>query len=366
MTALHAIYGPNPQSLTMSPGFTDHGTIDATGEKIAWCGRFWHPDGPGTYEITRIHFRWGSVITKAGGSALTLSLQDVDLTAGAPLRPDGTPDQTVAIANGSIGTAGTWFRSGALSANRSLNYGDLVSAVLEFDGAGRLGSDLIRTGGPTATMHQNAVDIYTGSWNTGTFVQPNVAFECSDGTFGCLNISMSHFICSAMTLNQFNSGSTPDERALALIPPVTMTIDAISGFFSNGTGTADFDVVIYQGTTAIHTQSIDGNAIAQNDSRLHTIPLSSEVTLTAATQYYIALKPTTTNNCRWYYATIYNGEMMRLHGYPATTGEATRTNAGSWSAADTTLLPLVCLHICDVAGSGGGVRMVNVRGGADQ
>lgn len=358
MSAINAIFGPNPQSLTMSPGFSNHGTIDATGEKIAWCGRFWHPDGPGTYEITRIHFRWGSVITKAGGSALTLSLQDVDLANGAPIRPDGTPDETVAITNGSIGTAGTWFRSGALSANRSIAYGELLSAVLEFDGAGRLGSDLIRTGGPTATMQQNAVSAYDGSWSASNFVQPNVAFECDDGTFGCFNIGMSHFIASAQTLNQYNSGSTPDERALALIPAVTMTIDAISGLLSNSAGTADFDIVIYQGTTAIHTQSIDGNALAQNDSRIHTIPLSSEVTLTAGTQYYIALKPTTANYVTWYYATIYNGEMMRLHGYPATTGEATRTDAGSWSAIDTTKLPLVCLHVCDVAAGGSTVIVI--------
>ena len=359
MTAIRAIYGSNPQSLTMSPSFTDHGTIDATGEKIAWCGRFWHPDGPGTYEITRIHFRWGSVITKAGGSALTLSLQNVSLIAGAPIQPDGTPAQTVAIANGSIGTAGTWFRSAALSANRSLAYGDLVSAVLEFDGAGRLGSDVIRTGGPTATMNQNAAVAFVASWAATNLVQPNVAFECSDGSFGCFQSAASHFLCSALTTVNFSSSSTPDERALALIPTVTMTIDAISALCTtNSSSTADFDIVIYDGTTAVHTQSIDANALAQTDNRVFTIPLSSAVTLTQGTQYYIALKPTTVNAARIIYAVVYNGEMMRTHGWPATTGEATRTDGGSWSAVDTTRLPLLCLHVSDIDGGGGSTLIV--------
>jgi hypothetical protein len=359
MTAIHAIYGSNPQSLTMSPGFSDHGTIDATGEKIAWCGRFWHPDGPGSYSIRRIHFRWGSVITKAGGSGLTLSLQGVDLTAGAPLRPDGTPDQSVAIANAAIGTAATWFRSGTLDSDRTISYGDLLAAVLEFDGSGRLGSDVIRTGGPTGTMNQNAVVVFTAAWVATNLIQPNVVFECDDGSFGCFQSSASQFLCSALTAVNFGSSASPDERALAFIPPLTMTIDAISALFTtNALSTADFDVVIYDGTTAIHTQSVDANTLAQTDNRVFTIPLSSAVTLTQGTQYYLALKPTTTNAARIVYAVIYNGEMMRAHGWPATTGEATRTDAGSWSAADTTRLPLVCLHVSDIDSGGGSTLIV--------
>jgi hypothetical protein len=133
-----------------------------------------------------------------------------------------------------------------------------------------------------------------------------------------------------------------------------MTINAISALFTtNASSTADFDVVIYDGTTAVHTQSIDANALAVNDNRVFTIPLSSAVTLTQGTQYYIALKPTTTNAARIIYAVVYNGEMMRAMGWPATTGESTRTDAGAWSSPDTTRLPLICLHVSDVAGSSG-------------
>ncbi len=217
---------------------------------------------------------------------------------------------------------------------------------------------MIRTGGPTGTMNQNAAVVFTATWAATNLIQPNVVFECSDGSMGCFQSSASQYLCNAFTLVQYNSGSTPDERALALIPPATITIDAISGFFSNAAGTADFDIVIYDGTTAIHTQSIDGNTLAQADSRIISVPLSVEVTLTAGTQYYIALKPTTANNVRWNYATVYDGEMMRAHGWPATTGEATRTDGGSWSAVDTTRLPLVCLHVSDIDSGGGSTLIV--------
>jgi hypothetical protein len=229
---------------------------------------------------------------------------------------------------------------------------------LEFDAGGRLGSDLVRTSGILAASgNGSAVVAFAAAWG-GSGIQPNVLFECTDGTFGSFNTAGSGYIGSALNFPLYSNASTPDERALAIIPPVTMTINAISGMISNTAGTGDFEIVIYQGTTVVHTQIVDGHTLAISDNRVGTFTLSSNVTLTEGLQYYIALRPTTSTNVRWYSLTVYNGQSMRNMGYPATTGEATRTDGGTWSAIDTTRLPLVCLHICDVAAGGSTVIVI--------
>jgi len=135
--------------MSIAPSMVNAATIDATGEKLAWCGGFVHQDRAAK-DITRVGFFFGSSLIKAGGSSLTVSLQDVSATA-APLQPDETQDQTVAIANGDAGFASsTWYRTGALSANRTVSHGEQLAVVLEFDGGGRLGglgADAGRAGG---------------------------------------------------------------------------------------------------------------------------------------------------------------------------------------------------------------------------
>jgi len=117
--------------------------IDATGEMAAFCGRVWFSARSGTKNLSRVGFRFGAV-TKSGGSGLTVSLQDVTLSAGPPMQPDGTQDQTVAIANGNASFASnTWIRTGTFSASRTVTYGDLLAVNVEYDGGGRTNPDSV-------------------------------------------------------------------------------------------------------------------------------------------------------------------------------------------------------------------------------
>ena len=356
MVAVNMTLGPELYTLSMSPKFSTAATMDATGEKGAWNGRFIHPDGYGTYIIQRVHFRWGSPITSAGGSAMTLSLQDVSLVSGTPIQPDGTPDHTVAIPNGDLGPANTWYRTGLLSSDRTVGYGELLSAVIEFDGAGCLGTDLVRTSTVSLASTSNSSSVIQdigGGWQvTKGANSPTVLFECSDGSFGYLSGTTSQLVCSAFTATNFNSASTPDEMALAFKPDYTMTIGSLNCVFTPS-ASATCDLVIYDGTTAVHTQTINPSTQLINDNKLGTYTLSAPVVLTAGTQYYISLKPTSTpNTSRFYSATVYDGQAMRVAGWPATTGQATRVDGGAWSSIDTTILPLISLQVIDVATAG--------------
>src|SRR5688572_15951850 len=71
-------------------------TIDATGEKTSYAGKVFYPDrSSATKAITKVGFRFAAV-TKAGGSALTVSLQNVTGVTGAgtggPMVGDETQD----------------------------------------------------------------------------------------------------------------------------------------------------------------------------------------------------------------------------------------------------------------------------------
>lgn len=183
-----------PHYLNIPPVFLNSTAIATSTDKHAVCGRVWTPTR-GSKNISRVGFRFGSAITKAGGSGLTLSLQDVSLIAGVPMQPDEVQDQTVAIANGDATfAANTWHRSGALSATRTVSPDDLLAVVVEYDGGGRLGADSVTfscldnlAASPGANFGQFTDGVKTtGTWQTPTRSQPIVALEFDDGTFGGL------------------------------------------------------------------------------------------------------------------------------------------------------------------------------------
>lgn len=325
---------------TASPGFTSTLLIDATGEKIAFCGRVWWPNRQATRNIRRVGFLFGTIV-KAGGSALTISLQDVNLAAGPPIQPDGTQDQTVAITNADAAFAtDTWYRSGVLSVDRSVAFGELLSVVLEYDGAGRLGVDSVILKGLTADVaghhHQASSVLFTTGWTVVT-VTPNIILEFDDGTFGTLSGS---FPCSALGTIAYNSGSTPDENCLEGSFPFPCKVDgALIPFLPGAGGAAAADIVAYDGTTAITngTVSIDPQAVeATNTQRQLDVTFGAELTFAANTIYRLAVKPTTVNNVTVYFFDVADANHLTCHDGGIAFVLNSRTDAGAWGTATAT------------------------------
>jgi hypothetical protein len=350
------IWIPQWRQFSFPATLANVGTIDATGEKCAFVGRVWFKERTGTKAIRKVGFRFGTV-TKAGGSGLTVSLQDIDLTAGAPMQPDGTQDQTVAIANGNAAFASnTWITTGNLSADRTVTYGDLIAVVIEFDGSGRQGADAVNITGIGAsaaanTMHQGISIAYTASWAAVSTV-PNVILEFSDGTFGTLD---GGFPCSASNTHTFNSSSTPDEYALAFSLPFPCKVDglrAAANFAGN-----DATITLYEGTTVKQSVAIDGNAIyTAAGPRMLQVPIP-ETTLAANTTYYVAVKADTTSNISLYSTDVDNANHFTTVEGGTPLNYVTRTDAGAWDAATTTRRLLAGVRISsldDGTGSGGG------------
>ena len=358
---------PNKPHISRSPTFSSS-AIDLTGEKVAWVGRVFNKDRA-TKSIRKVHFLFGTV-TKAGGSAMTVSLQDVSLSAGPPYRPDEVQDQTVAIANADAGfVSNVWYSTGNLSADRSVAHGELLSVVLEYDGSGRLGADVVNVQNlndpDSLEFGTSGVVLKTGgTWGLVT-VTPNILLEFSDGTFGTLDYA---FPCSAVSnLSYKQDTGTADEYANELVYPFQCKTD---GCWFNGFGsatTADYDVVLYDGTTAMTggTVTCDAHASRSNAGTGWTfIPWSQEILLVANTTYRLAFKPTqTAANITIQYFDVAAANHLQAHDLGPSCALTSRLDLGSWAAPTTTRRLFAGLSISAVDDGAGGAAAPPVPSG---
>lgn len=366
------LWSQNIQGFKLGPPEFNAAVIDATGEKVAWIGRVRRPDGAGG-DIRRVQFMFGTVV-KAGGSALTLSLQNVSASTGSPGRPDETQDQTVAIANADASFASdTWYRSGTLSADRTVAASELIAVVLEYDGSGRLSSDSVtvnnfNSGYATIPMLQAFVAHKTGgSWGSLPInCVPNLLLEFSDGVIGTLDGS---FPAKATGATTYTASDNPDEYALQFTPSVPCTIDG--AFIEMGAGNSDlFDVILYQGTTALQTISYDADTLSYESTSFFRglyVPIPP-TDLTASTTYYLALKAGSAGVALSYFD-VNDNTHLAAHGLGATAYLNTRNNGGAWGGGTNTRRPWIALRFSkfDSGGvSGGGGPPANLLGGIFQ
>jgi hypothetical protein len=341
------------QFLLTAQAFSTTAVIDATGEKVAFCGRVFFQGRSGTKDIERVGFRFGAV-TKSGGSGLTVSLQNVSAAAGQPMQPDETQDQTVAIANADASfVANTWIRTGTLSANRTVALGELVAVVIEYDGSGRLSSDTVAIAGlvtqSSGPAHGASTSLKAGTWGVQSIL-PNVILEFSDGSFGTLQ---GGFPCSAVGSQAYNSGTAiSDEYALEMTFPGPVGIDGAS---------SDAEMILYDGTTPLATIAMDGMHTPATSARVATGQTDAVVELQASTTYRLALKPTSANNVTLWYFDVAVAGHLQAHVGGVDWCLTTRVDSGAWAAATTTRRPFLWPNVCaidDGAGAGGGGPLI--------
>lgn len=322
----------NPPQQGAAPSFATNLVIDATGEKISFGGSLWIPDGQAK-SITRVGFRWGAV-TKAGGSALTLSLQDLNTSGGFPTEPDESQDQTVAVANADAGfVSNTWYRSGALDSSRSVSPGDMFALVVEFDGAGRLGADSVVVSSWTAVASSPGpgISLKTGGTWAAIGNMQNLVFEFTDGTFGCF---FGHnLVGETFTAATFNSGSgTTDERAMEFEVPFPMKVCGAWASVAAAGATSDFEIILYQGTTALQTIVVNADYLVSTAQRPVRLMFPSETTLVPGVTYYLAIRPTTANNITTVSYTVNDAaHISQLWPFGSNVRFNGRLNQGAWN-----------------------------------
>lgn len=333
-------------------------TIDATGEEACFIGRAQFQERTGTKDIERVGFRFGTIV-KAGGSVLVASLQDWS-AATAPLQPDGTPDQTVTIPNDGSMVAG-WYRTAALSANRTVAFGDPLSVVLGFDGAGRLGADSfqISTIDQSSTILQSGCTLKTGGAYAAQSMIANLVLEFSDGTFGTLDSALPF---SSTTFSQaFNSGSSPDEYAQLFQFPFPVTVEGAWALIGLAGNSSDYECVIYSGTSALQTVTVDATQVMSTAGRLAYVTFPVPQVFAANAPFRISIKPTTANNVTVYYRDMASASHRRAWGGGADFAASTRVDAGAWSDVTTRQMMIGCrISAGEVGGSSGGGPLVGI------
>lgn len=326
--------------------------LDHSAEKYAFCGPVWFAARSGSKSITKVGFRFGPIV-KAGGSGLTVSLQDVSTSPGGfgLLQPDETQDQTVAIANGDAGFASNvWYQTGALSATRSVAFGEMVAVVIEFDGGGRLGADTVQVTGLVSLTQQTPNYSAFGRKDSvngwlGAQALPNVILEFSDGTFGTIQGA---FVFSAIGALNYGSGSTPDEYALEFTFPSAVAVDAGGCIQTNPTALENDSapsLVLYDGTDAIRTARIPCWGISGAGSAGFGFydhgTFASYVELASGTTYRLSLKPSVANQLSLRYFDVAAAGHLQAHVGGEAWALTSRTDGGAWAAPTTTRRPFL-------------------------
>ena len=347
-----------PPSDYAGNAFMNSGLLDATGKKIAWIGTVSWADKTVTSRAIRNVTILPGALTTAGGSGLTLSLQDVDTVNGPVCRPDGTQDQTVSFLASAM-TASTPYTTANLSADRTVSLGALIAVVLEFDGGGRLGADLVNMLYPTVHRYERGMVLFNGT--TWSSLGPNTCvFTFADGAVGILEPGQPHSN-NTVQIN-YNSGTATDEHALRFTPAYNCSIYALWASVAPSAGTADFDLVLYQGTTPLVTASVDGNTVRSTNPVLVELPIAV-TSLTAGTTYYVSAKPTTTTNIGLRIMDVASSAIRACLPEAAACGYSSRVDGGAWTNNDLRY-PLIGVRLSTIdTGSGGGLKAPILGGG---
>jgi len=329
--------------------------LDATGEKAAFVGRVFFPERTGTKSIRRVHLHFGAM-TRIAGSGLELSLQGLNAVAN-PGVPDGVKGQTVAIPMTSI-AQNLWFRSEPLNADRVVTYNQSLAVVVEYDAAGRLGSDSIVINNLTGSSHPSLDSyplLYTASWVVQAQVM-NMMLEFSDGTYGTLGGSVPWISFANYSYHGNTVGA--DEYALRFTVPCGCTVDALIVAVRALSLNADFEVILYDGTTPLATAPVDVSSLSGLVQNFLVLAVP-EVRLYTGKTYYLSVRPVTVNSVVVYSADVYDAAVWKMLPGDDTCTFATRVDSGAWSAPTTTRRLQAAVRISGVE-VGGAQQMASV------
>jgi hypothetical protein len=302
---------PHP-NLSLSSVYLPSGgtaaTLNTLNYRCAFVGKVFLPGRTGTKTISsaggKIYFQPGTTTFADAGTTIRVGIQDLDDTAGPPATPDGTFDVYDDLVGGTDTITSATNKTVTMSSGtKDLTHGQKIAVV--FDMTAKAGSDSVIIQGATTIAAAGifpGVSSYNASaWSAGSLV-PNVVLEFDDGTFGTIDGSFV-FTNSNGSAVAFNSGSNPSERGNIFQVPFDCKIDGYWFAANLANSSAAFQVLLYSdptGTPAVVTDSTitfdpnNARAASVNGVFIETLP--TEITLTAATDYAVLIKPTSANN----------------------------------------------------------------------
>lgn len=311
------------------------------------------------HDLQTVHFR-GQTGTLTG--TLTVSARDPSLSAGPPARDDGTADQSGTLTN----PAATTNHSVTFGANRTLAHGAEFTLRFQITAftSGSFNLGCIPTQSSSGYQHRPAFTHHDGG-APGTYTPQGaivcITLEASDGTFGIFVGSLPRI--SALNAHAFNSGSGADELAIEFTVGAPRSVGELGFIIATAAG-ADFDLVLYDGTTALVTRSFDQNTMQASAEGRDCAAIFADQDLVTGHTYRAAVKPTTAFN-----VTVYSIDVTAAGHLAALMGTlkyTDRVDGNAWAAATATrgLLGWIGFTAEDDGTGGGSSGSSHLVGGA--
>jgi hypothetical protein len=154
-----------------------------------------------------------------------------------------------------------------------------------------------------------------------------------------------------------------DEWASKITVPYTCRVSGIWANIGTAAG-ADFEAILYNGTTALATRAVDGDQPASTSVAYRLFEFASPQTLAAGTTVRAAIRPTTTANVTFRRYGLQAAGAERGFGWPSGTCESYRVDQGAWTDVTTNIqsIGLAIDQFDDGTGGGGGMVPMVGRG----
>lgn len=374
----HGLWWPWGQPPGFFPGSPT--TLDATGEYVAYVG---YINIAGQATSKTLDTTGSSSITFAmenapvfdnASSVFTVGFQGVDNTTGFPVRPDGTWTArsvvtTAANTTPTMTTSADYHVAIPTAGTVTLSHGDQVCVVMELttkagtDSIGISNAGTIHTVASLGFISPSTTSNVTGAVaNVANAKGPQVLITFSDGTIGVVDGGCFVPIGSSNPALTWNDASNPDEYGNIFQVPFACSVDAIGIMMRLVDGTSDFTIDLTStplGTPA----SLIGGPLARNaenfglaaseQAAIFTFP---PVSLSANTDYCIAVKATGAGNIRWNRMITPTAGTAALVSAAGTTcyGVSRNGGSGAYGTATTTIFHPVAVRISNITAGGGG------------
>ena len=277
-------------------------TMDAAGEKVAFIGEVWFPEGPGTSKTLSSSggaMQWltGAVTWSVADNAIRIGIQDVSTTVGPVTVPDedwtGEPYAELIQGVDAI-TATAWQTNNITTGTRTLTHGDLIAVVFDMTVRSATDSVTVSSLDALASVQRPVTALKSGAGPTWAAQGQiaNVVIQCDDGTlcsiFGGLPVT-------AVTTRSFASNTaTADEYGNVATLPMACSINGLWATINPG---GNFEFKLYSGSAASPTQeqliTIDLNQVATANARQARYICGTEA-FTSGAFIATTVRPTTT------------------------------------------------------------------------
>ena len=306
---------------------------------------------PQAGDIEQIHIQIGALIS---AQDLHISLQNVD----SEFKPDGTVDQFVVLASGSL-SANTLVASGPITSDgtgggtrRTVAKGDRLAVVVRFNSTvGDVDFISGHATGAAGMIPNTWISSNSGSTWSSKDQQPNFAIEYV--TDGIVYARDMYPLQTTTTSASFNTGTTPDEMSMKFQVPFN---GRVIGAFVPGNVTTALEYSIETAAGSVIAGPTTPHADTSTTPQKRYVEWATPVTLTIDTNYYLIWTPNTASSKTHRYFDIASAAVRAALPHGVLSSYNTRTDDGAWSETTTRLVPfgLVFDQLDDGAGGGGG------------